>query len=90
MKEKLLFIGGVADGERIDVPGDMSSFRVRFTPPVPVSTDRAAISKSVEYKDVLYKKMPLRGEKKTIFVMAKSGLSADAVLLSSMEGNKCT
>lgn len=81
----MLFIGGVADGKRMDVHG-RDTFAVPEIAPTPVCDITEPVAASVEYRTILYKAMPFRGEKETMFIMARNGLSADDVLRRLING----
>ncbi len=83
----MLFIGGSADGQRIDVPSDRDIWKTVEKTLVPPVWD-INLKVSVSAKITTYLKMHFLGNSHEFFVMAEEKLTPDDVISNLIQGYK--
>ena len=82
----MLFIGGPADGQRINIPDDRGQWDVVRRSPLPIADSSELPSPETMCKITRYLKMPFRGNAQKFFVMAEEKLTPDDVIAKLIRG----
>lgn len=75
---RLLFIGGPADGKRIDVPEDCDLWNI--AEPFGLSFKEFVDIEDLVLRKCTYKKMPFRGNERKFNIMAVEGTTPDKLI----------